>query len=130
MAIAIEKPADTPVGAESVISVPSYVNTSPLDAPDCNPGILNEVMLVSPSVISFVELPLEGSAFLPMHITLLLVLASPPAVLPIKTLLKPPFISEAAPLPRQVLPLPVVSVVKASTPKAVLLSPVVTASPA
>ena len=49
-------------GAASVISVPLNVNTSLVDAPDCNPGILNEVMFALPKVISFVEEPLEGSA--------------------------------------------------------------------
>ena len=62
MAIATAKPADTPVGAESVISVPSYVNTSPLDAPEASPGILKDVTLELPKVISFVAVPDEGSA--------------------------------------------------------------------
>ena len=52
MAIATAKPADTPVdGVANPISVPSYVSTSPLDAPDCRPGILKEVILASPKVI-------------------------------------------------------------------------------
>ena len=64
MAIAIEKPADTPVvGVDSVIFVPSYVNTSPLDAPDCRPGILKEVTSVLPKVISLSTVAELGCAF-------------------------------------------------------------------
>ena len=36
-------PPPPPPPAARVISVPLNVNTSPLVAPDCNPGILNEV---------------------------------------------------------------------------------------
>lgn len=59
------------VGVENPMSVPSYVNTSPLDAPEVNPGILNEVTLASPSVISFVAVAAEGSALYPKTVKLL-----------------------------------------------------------
>lgn len=54
-----ELPAKVELGVAYPISVPSNVKTSPLEAPDCNPGILNEVILVSPKVISlFTLIPL------------------------------------------------------------------------
>ena len=52
-----------PPACKVMLPVPEEnVNTSPSDAPDCNPGILSEFTLVSPKVISLLTLLLEGSA--------------------------------------------------------------------
>jgi hypothetical protein len=76
-------------GAASVISVPLNVNTSLADAPDCNPGILKDVTLVLPKVISFVAVAEEACAFLPITVRLLPLVTEPPAASPKKVLSAP-----------------------------------------
>ena len=58
-----------PAAANVILPVPELnVNTSPFDAPDCKPGILNAVMFASPRVISLLTLAELASAALPITI--------------------------------------------------------------
>mgnify|MGYP005995201415 CR=1 FL=1 len=77
------------VGVESPMSVPSYVNISPLDAPDCNPGILKEVILASPKVISLFAFEAEGAEFAPIIMLLFPLTPAPPELSPTRTLSSP-----------------------------------------